>query len=273
MNVFTALRIRRFRCADLRRRKGCAEAVDDRQRRVPGFSQPALEGLVVAVVGSGGLGSEFVRGAAKKGIGRLNLYDGDPVTLSNLNRQMFRPGDIGKNKAVCLARNASRLGYLGSQLVAVPFYIQAAVDRGLEQPCDAVFCGVDNDQTRAYVAERYLDKPVIFAAVSTDAGHGYVAVQEPGGACFRCIHPQAFDHETAVPVEDGQCPVDPAVIDILGVTAMVALYALDSLVMERPRTWNFKQVVLHGQMPDITAAVSRRSDCPLCSSVEAPSTG
>jgi molybdopterin/thiamine biosynthesis adenylyltransferase len=268
MGLFTPSDVRAFRCIDSRRWRGYAETVDDRQKRVPGFSQDALRRLSVGVVGAGGLGGEFLRGAVKKGIGRIAVYDGDEVTVSNLNRQMFRLRDVGKNKAICLARNAARVGYLGSQLLAVPFYIQAAVDRGTEQPCDAVFCGVDNDQSRAFVAKRYLDRPAIFAAVSADAGHGFVAVQKPGCACFRCIHPQAFDQEMAVPSEDGKCPVDPAVIDIVAIVAMVASYALDSLVMDRPRTWNFKQIVLHGRMPDITAAVPKRADCPLCSSAK-----
>lgn len=59
--------------------------------------------------------------------------------------------------------------------------------------------------------------------------------------------------------------MDPAVVDVLGVVAMLALYAVDSLVMARPRHWNFKQVALHGAFPDISAQVPKRRDCPVCS--------
>ena len=229
------------------------------------FVLDAVHGFTSSIfIGAGGLGGEFVRAAVKKGIGKLAIYDGDEVSLSNLNRQFFTPGDVGKNKAVCLARNASRAGYMGTELVGVPDYFQAAVDRGVEQPCDIAFCGVDNDETRIYVAQRYLDRPVIFTAVSEDAGHGYVAVQEPGKACFGCMRPQALEPETAITKEEGRCPVSPAVIDVLTVVAGLAVYALDTLVMERPRKWNFKQIALHGLMPEINATVANRTDCRLC---------
>lgn len=144
------------------------------------------------VVGAGGLGGAFVWGAVKKGIGSLQIYDGDRVEISNLNRQFFTPRDLGRNKAVCLARNGARAGYMGTRLVAVPYFLQAAVDRGLDRPCDAVFCGVNNDETRVFVARRYQQKPVVFAAVGRDAGHGYVAVQEPGGSVSPASDPRPF---------------------------------------------------------------------------------
>jgi adenylyltransferase/sulfurtransferase len=218
----------------------------------------------VAVIGAGGLGGTFVWGAVKKGIGEITIYDGDDVAVSNLNRQFFTPRDLGKNKALRLGRNASRAGFMGTRLLAVPHFFQAALELGLAPPCDVVFCGPDNDPTRIFVARHFLNTPVIFAAVSRDAGHGYVAVQEPGQACFACFRPQALQPETAVRRTEGACPVDPAVVDVLGVVAMVSLYCLDSLFMNRPRHWNFKQVALHGAFPDISAQVPRRPDCPLC---------
>jgi len=265
MTIFTASNsIRRYCCVDLRRRADGPDAVDDRQKRVPGFSQQALDGATVAVIGAGGLGSGFGWGAVKKGIGHLVIYDGDVVALSNLNRQLYSPRDLGKNKAHRLARNASKAGYLGTRLTAVPCFFQAAVQRGLEVPCDIVFCGVDNDETRAYVARHYLDRPVVIAAVSDDAGHGYAAVQEPGQACFGCFRPQALSADTAVAAGEGACPADPAVIDVVSLVAMLSLYALDSLIMARPRAWNFKQIALHGLFPDVSTVVARRPDCPLC---------
>ena len=269
MRIFTSLKsdsVREYRCRDLRQRRELSERVDDRQKRIPGFSQEALDGLTVGVIGAGGLGGVFVRGAVKKGIGTLVIYDGDTVEWSNLNRQFFTPRDRGKNKAIRLARNASRAGYMGTRLVAVPYFFQAAVERGLDMPCDIVFCGVDNDETRVFVARHYLDRPVVFTAVGRDAGHGYAAVQEPGKACFACFRPQALESKTAVAKEDGECPVDPAVIDVLGVVGMLALYAVDSLRMARPRRWNFKHIALHGMFPEVNVFVQRRQDCLLCGS-------
>ena len=265
MGTFTrSQRIKRYRCRDLRREMGQIDAVDDRQKRVPWFSQCAMDKLTVSVIGAGGLGSAFVRGAVAKGVRWLNIYDGDIVTPSNLNRQFFTARDIGKNKAHRLARNASRAGFMGTQITAVPFFFQAALDRGIDVGCDLVFCGVDNDETRKEVGRIFFSKPVVFAAVSSDAGHGYVAVQEPGKACFGCFWPPALPPHAAVIRTDGTCPVEPAVVDVLWVVAGLALYAVDSLVMDRPRTWNFRQVTLSGLVPEINAVIAPRPGCPLC---------
>ena len=146
MRIFTSSKpIKEYCCRDLRRRNNDLSAVNDRQKRVPGFCQKALDRLGMAVIGAGGLGSEFVRGAVKKGIGKITIYDGDDVEFSNLNRQFFTPRDVGQNKAFRLAQNASRAGFLGSRLIAVPYFFQAAVERKLVHPCHLVFCGVDND--------------------------------------------------------------------------------------------------------------------------------
>ena len=257
--------IRTYRCVDLRASSADADGPDDRQKRVPGFSQAALDDLSVGVIGGGGLGSWFTFGAAKKGVGRIVIYDGDKAETSNLNRQLLTPRDIGRNKALAVARNTARSAYLGSRIAAVPHFFQAAVERGLVQDCDVVFCGVDNDETRVFVSRYYLGTPVVFAAVSRDASYGYVAVQEPDGPCFGCFRPPALEARTAVTRDDGACPVDPAVIDIVGLIAMVALYAVDSLVMERPRHWNFKLIALHGAFPEVSAHLPKRDGCPLCS--------
>lgn len=256
--------IKEYRCQDLRGRFGSMDDIDDRQRRVPGFDQDVASTIKIACIGCGGLGGHFSQGATKKGYGSITLFDGDDAEPSNLNRQIFTPPDIGKNKAECGGRIISEAGYLGTRIFSVPYYFQAAVDHGLVSRFDVVHCGVDNSETRTFVSPYLRDIPVIFTAVSEDAGHGHVIVQEPGKACLGCILPQEFEPNTAVSREDGACPKDPAIIDVVAVVAMVALYALDSLFMDRPRNWNFKQIALHGQFPEINANVQRRQDCPVC---------
>lgn len=62
----------------------------------------ALHRAHVAVVGLGGLGSNIAVALTRLGIGHLYLYDFDKVELSNLNRQYYFLGDIGKFKAEAL---------------------------------------------------------------------------------------------------------------------------------------------------------------------------
>ncbi len=56
----------------------------------------------VAVAGLGGLGSNIAIMLVRMGVERLHLIDYDRVELSNLNRQQYAFGDIGRYKAEVL---------------------------------------------------------------------------------------------------------------------------------------------------------------------------
>ncbi len=66
-------------------------------------SQQKLRSVRVAFVGCG-LGSNIAVLAARTGLLNFTLIDGDRVEVSNLNRQQFLAGDVGKNKARSLAK-------------------------------------------------------------------------------------------------------------------------------------------------------------------------
>lgn len=230
-----------------------------RQELIPGFAQEELGHLRVTLIGAGGIGSEIGLSLARKGTGRLDIFDSDIVELSNLNRQRFFEKDLYKNKAESLARNLMLEAVARCVIVAHPLRFQDAVDEGGTAPADVVICGVDNNETRAMVARHFLKKtPVIFVAVSEDADHGYVFVQQPGTACYGCLFPEAVNDPT-------QHPCSPAVIDILKVVAGIAVYAVDTLFMARKRTWNYRETFLSGFIPDRNTVIERRADCPICS--------
>jgi bacteriocin biosynthesis cyclodehydratase domain-containing protein len=66
--------------------------------------QRRLREARVVVLGVGGLGTWAALSLACCGVGRLTLYDGDAVELSNLNRQvLFTEGDIGEPKVLAAA--------------------------------------------------------------------------------------------------------------------------------------------------------------------------
>ena len=83
-------------------------------------------------------------------------------------------------------------------------------------------------------------------------------MQEPGGACFACLFPDVLESQRE------PCPNTPAAIDVVKVVAGMTLYVVDSLVMARPRAWNYKQLFLDGSAPDRSATIDRRPDCRLC---------
>ena len=59
------------------------------------------------------------------------------------------------------------------------------------------------------------------------------------------------------------CVVGSA-IDILKVVGGLALYAVDSLLMDRPRAWNYKEVSLDGDRVEHQMVLAQSADCPLC---------
>jgi hypothetical protein len=96
---------------------------------------------------------------------------------------------------------------------------------------------------------------VIFTAVSRDADHGYVFVQDRDGTCIGCMFPDMLNDDRY------PCPGTPAIADILQTLGSLAVYALDTLLMKRPRNWNYRCVRLSDGSYDASAFISSRQDC------------
>jgi molybdopterin/thiamine biosynthesis adenylyltransferase len=175
--------------------------------------------------------------------------------LSNLNRQRFYIKDVGKNKALALAANLLPECVAATEIRGVPFRLQEAIAHRIELSGNVAICGVDNNPARV-AASRYfraLGIPVIFAAVSLDGDHGYVFVQERRGACIACMFPDLINDDRY------PCPGTPAVADILQAVGALAVYAIDTLLMKRPRAWNYRRISLaDGTLDGGTLAPDRK---------------
>ena len=232
----------------------------DRQELLSNYNQQRRRRLEEILVGAGGIGGELGMCEVRKGVGKLVILDHDLVNITNLNRQRFYPEDLYKNKAECLGKNLAKEATSNCIITAYPVQFQDAVEMGLHINGDVVVCGVDNNEARVAVSRYFLQTvPVIFIAVSEDADHGYVFVQEPGEACYGCIFPEAVGDLT-------QHPCSPSIIDILKVVAGVATYAVDTLIMDRKRNWNYKEIFLSGVVPERNTLIEKGHDCPICGS-------
>jgi len=211
----------------------------------------------VLCIGAGGILSQIAPTLARKGIGRITLLDGDIVETSNLNRQRFYEKDIGNNKAIALAQNLQAECIAATEIRGIGFRLEEAVARGIDLSCDIAICGVDNNPARVtascYFRARSI--PVIFAAVSRDGDHGYVFVQNKEGPCIACLFPDMADDDRY------PCPGTPAIADILQAVGALAVYAIDSLLMKRPRYWNYRRVSLSDGMLDGGSVVPVRQSC------------
>jgi molybdopterin/thiamine biosynthesis adenylyltransferase len=231
---------------------------EDRQQKIPGFDQEAFSKSSVFCIGAGGIISQIAPTLVRKGIGRITLLDNDIVEVSNLNRQRFYIKDIGHNKALSLAENLEAECIAATEIRGVALRFEEAIAQGIDLWCEVAICGVDNNPARV-VASRYFrahDVPVIFTAVSRDGDHGYVFVQEREGPCITCMFPDMTDDDRY------PCPGTPAIADILQAVGALAVYAVDTLLMERPRAWNYRRVSLSDHALDGAAAVPVRPNCP-----------
>jgi len=256
-----------LRCVKLQADEDVNEnSVEDRQKRVPGFRQQTLAALTVVVVGAGALGGEIAEGLVRKGVGTLKLLDFDTVDATNLNRQFFFIRDVHHAKAYALARNLEPHGALGTRILAWNLAFENAQAAGVDLSCDVIVSAVDDAQTRIAIARFALEEriPAIYGGASQKADYANLFVQEVDGPCFAC----AFAEEAT-----GQrtpCPGSPAIKDLFMQLGGLMLYAIDSLFMERRRTWN-----LYGLCPsdgDLTTSgrVEKRPDCPICGRTEPP---
>ncbi len=238
------------------RAKAIPEA-GDRQRKIVGFNQEVFSRSSIVCIGAGGIISHIAPTVARKGIGSITLLDDDVVEPSNLNRQRFYEADIGRNKAVALAQNLQRECIAATELRGHPFRLEEAITREIDLPCGVAVCGVDNNPARIK-ASRYFRTsgiPVIFTAVSRDGDHGYVFVQERAGACIGCLFPDRVNDDRY------PCPGTPAIADILQALGALAVYAIDTLLMKRSRSWNYRRISLSDGTLDGSSLLAASESC------------
>jgi molybdopterin/thiamine biosynthesis adenylyltransferase len=239
--------------------------VFDRQSRVPGFKQEKLAKAKILLIGAGGIGGEIGEGLVRKGIGHLIIADGDVVQLSNLNRQRFYECDLYRNKALALARNLSREAVTSTLIEAYACDFQRLLETEVKIDTNVVICGVDNEEARVTASQYFLNKvPVIFIAVDETADHGYVFIQDKGGRpCYCCLYPDALTGSGKK-----RCTPVGAVKDILKVVCGIALYAIDTILMGRPRNWSYRHITLAGFVPEVCKYIPALGRCPVCGQKE-----
>jgi molybdopterin/thiamine biosynthesis adenylyltransferase len=137
--------------------------------------------------------------------------------------------------------------------------LEEAMARDIDLSCDVAVCGVDNNPARV-AASRYfrsMGVPIIFTAVSMDGDHGYVFVQEKSGPCIGCLFPDLTADDRY------PCPGTPAIADILQGVGSLAVYAVDTLLMNRKRLWNYRRVSLSDCTLDGGSQIQARKGCEM----------
>ena len=235
----------------------------DRQAAIGGFSQEALRRTGVLLIGAGGLNARVGVDLGRKGIRRLTICDPDVVDVTNLNRTPYRAGQIGRPKPYALAELLVETAVAETEVVAIPAPFQGCVREGLDLDCTVAVAGVDADAARMAAARWCRDRgiPLIVHAVTANADYCTVLVWTPDGTsgCPGCFDP------AAAAGAGGPTPcVAGSAVDIVDVSAGLVLYAIDSLVMDRPRSWDLFTVALDGGRATGPRHLPRDPACPIC---------
>jgi molybdopterin/thiamine biosynthesis adenylyltransferase len=234
---------------------------EDRQRKIAGFDQAKYSSSHILCIGAGGLISHIAPTLARKGIGAITLFDDDIVEVSNLNRQRFYERDLGSNKAIALAQNLQPECIVATNIRGYPLRFEEADARKIDLSCAVAICGVDNNPARLAASRHYraVGIPVIFTAVSENADHGYVFIQDVSGPCIGCVFPDIVDDDRF------PCPGTPAISDVLQLMGALCAYAVDALLMKRRCEWNYRRLSLSDATQDGASHITRAN--PICKTV------
>lgn len=133
----------------------------------------ALRGATVGVAGSGGLGSNVAVSLARAGVGRLILADFDRIEPSNLNRQQYSVGQIGRRKVKTLQANLKQIAPF-TKVRAHDIKVKPSNVDKLFGEADILVEAFDKAEQKGMLINSWLqlhpDKPII--AASGLAGYG-----------------------------------------------------------------------------------------------------
>ncbi|OFZ79014.1 MAG: thiamine biosynthesis protein ThiF [Bdellovibrionales bacterium RIFOXYD1_FULL_53_11] len=132
-------------------------------RNVPGTTA-VLAKKTVAVAGCGGLGSTAAIALVRAGVGHLIIADFDRVEASNLNRQQYFTGDIGRKKTAALSAHLKKINP-SLKIVCVDKMLGPKDIQKLFTKADLMIEAFDRAESKQWLIEAWTqafpDRPVI----------------------------------------------------------------------------------------------------------------
>lgn len=241
------------------------EEVNSRQNMLLGKENVEIYSqLTVGLVGAGTGNNPVMENVAEKGC-NLWVCDSDVVTLSNLAHQGFTEQDLGKEKAIQMAKKATNRASKHMKAIGIPMSFEeaAASQVGWLEKADVVVVFTDNFASRFEVAYHYYGrKPVLIAGIESSNTLAWLFVQEAGGPCIRCCFPD-ITIESPDPTSCSGMSLDPA----RALDGYIS-FAIDSLFLDhkyRRRNWNWLKISLDGFLSDEKLIIEQDPDCEFCS--------
>lgn len=126
-----------------------------------GEAMQKLYNAKVALFGVGGVGGWCAEALARSGVGAIDLYDGDTVSLSNINRQLVAlRSTVGRSKT---AVAAARIGDInpGCRVRASDVFIDENTFPGVDiKAYDCVLDAVDTVSAKVLIISRCIEEKV-----------------------------------------------------------------------------------------------------------------
>lgn len=248
------------------RTAGDASSRFDSHRALAGIGaegQRKIETGSILVIGAGGLGCPALQYLAASGVGTIGICDADTVSESNLNRQiLFRPSDIGKNKATTAAEVLSQIApSTRIEPVARAFTLK---DAHLLSRFDVVLDCTDRFVSRFEISTAcaHTNRPLVLAAA--EGWRGLLGVFRPAqGCCYACATSESVG-------ESGSCSERGVLSSVTGILgAWQAAEALRWLVQQSsPLLGKLLHVDIEKNQTR-TLEVPRFADCPFHSTSSA----
>ena len=222
-------------------------------------STASLAAKKVAVVGVGGLGGLCSYLLAGAGILKLNIADGDVVSLSNLHRQvLYRTTDIGKKKDdIC---RQAILDLDENAVVTVFPEINEANFADFAEGADLVLDLSDNAKTRMFISKVCFERKINYIHAAVGGYRGILSafwyadpsfVEKYG--CYRCF-------AGLLPDLKPQGILGPAASMMASAAAMLALQILNGNVALKGYVQFFD--LKNNEIKKMR--LTRDANCPVC---------
>jgi molybdopterin/thiamine biosynthesis adenylyltransferase len=215
-----------------------------RQSLIPGWSQEALTGARVLVIGAGALGNEVLKNLALLGVGQVGVLDLDYVEESNLSRcVLFRHEDIGQPKAQVAARRIVEL-HPSTKTTVIQGNLLYDIGAGVLEEFDLVLGCVDSIAARWRLNRLARRAGVAWIDAGIDAWCGQIALFLPENSpCYECgmtdsMWQRVFERNSCLrpQVWNEERPFVPTTILLTSITAALQVQEATAFLMRNDQT-------------------------------------
>ncbi len=130
-----------------------------------------ISAATVAITGAGGLGSNCAMILVRAGFTKFILADFDIISDTNLNRQFYRPDQIGEVKVDTLKTNLLEINP-GLEIVTYNARITETNIDDILMNADVIVEAFDGPESKALISQKMFVDPRPYVCVSGIAGYG-----------------------------------------------------------------------------------------------------